>query len=36
MTAADYSEDERYKELADLLPQSVFEIDDEGKLTYVK
>ena len=35
MTAADYSEDERYKELADLLPQSVFEIDDEGKLTYV-
>ncbi len=31
----DYSTDNRFKELADLLPQSVFEVDETGRLTYV-
>jgi PAS domain S-box-containing protein len=35
MKDIDHPTENRYKELADLLPQSVFEIDDTGRLMYV-
>jgi PAS domain S-box-containing protein len=35
MKDTNYSTENRFKELADLLPQTVFEIDGTGRLTYV-